>query len=63
MKRNRRRPRMGQREFGFVPETFNLFAQATLDGERLAREQAEAERAREIADATQAALFPTRKRR
>jgi hypothetical protein len=54
---------MGQREFGFVPQTFNLFGEATLDGERMAREQAEAEHAREIAERAQAALFPTRKRR
>ncbi len=63
MKRNRRRLPAKQREFGFVPETFNLFAEAALDGERMAREQAEADRARELAEAAQAALFPTRKRR
>jgi len=63
MKRNRRRLPAKQREFGFVPETFNLFAEAALDGERIAREQAEADQAREFAEAAQAALFPKRKRR
>jgi hypothetical protein len=63
MKRNRRRLPAKQREFGFAPETFNLFAEATLDGERMAREQAEADHARELAEAAQAALFPKRKRR
>jgi hypothetical protein len=29
------------REFGFTAETFNLFAEVTQDGERVAREQAE----------------------
>jgi hypothetical protein len=57
MKRNRRRLPVPQHEFGFTPDTFNLFAEATLDGERITREQAEAERARQLAEAAQAALF------
>jgi hypothetical protein len=55
-KRNRRRQHIPQHEFGFTPDTFNLFAEATLDGERITREQAEADRARRMAEAAQAAL-------
>ena len=57
MKRNRRHLPIPQHEFGFVPDTFTLFAEATLDGERITREQAEAERARRLAEEAQAALF------
>ena len=46
-----------QHEFGFVPTTFSLFSEATLDGERLSREQAEMLAARQHADQAQAALF------
>jgi hypothetical protein len=62
-KRTRRRLHIPQHEFGFTPDTFNLFAEATLDGERITREQAEADRTRRLADAAQAALFtpPPRK--
>ena len=55
-KRTRPRLHIPQHEFGFAPDTFNLFAEATLDGERITREQAEADRARQIADTAQAAL-------
>jgi hypothetical protein len=55
-KRNRRRLHIPQHEFGFTPDTFNLFAEATLDGERITREQAEAAHARQTAEAAQAAL-------
>ena len=63
MKRNRRHLPIPQHEFGFVPDTFTLFAEDTLDGERITREQAEAERARRRAENAQAALFtpPPRK--
>jgi hypothetical protein len=57
-KRNRRLP-IPQHEFGFAPQAFNLFQETTLDGERLAREGAEADRARKIAADAQAAMFPT----
>ena len=57
MKRNRRRLPIPQHEFGFVPDTFTLFAEDTLDGERITREQAEAERARRLTEQAQAALF------
>ena len=56
-KRTRRRLPIPQHEFGFTPDTFNLFAEATLDGERITREQAEADNARRMAEAAQAALF------
>ena len=62
MNRDRRRPRVGQREFGFVPKMFNLSAKATPDGGRIAREQAKADNARKVAEAKQARL-PKRKRR
>ena len=57
MKRNRRSLPIPQHEFGFTPDTFTLFADSTLDGERITRERAEAERAQSAADAAQAALF------
>ena len=55
-KRARRLP-IPQHEFGFVPDTFTLMQENGLDGDRLARERNEADRAREIAEAAQAALF------
>jgi len=57
MKRNRRRLPIPQREFGFVPDTFTLMQESGLDGDRLARERDEAERARSLAESAQAALF------
>jgi hypothetical protein len=57
MKRNRRLLPIPQREFFFVPDTFVLTGEEGLDGERLARERAEADRDREIARKAQAALF------
>ena len=59
-KRARRLP-IPQHEFGFVPDTFTLMQETDLDGDRLARERNEADRAREIAEAAQAALFTTTK--
>jgi hypothetical protein len=55
-KRARRLP-IPQHEFGFVPDTYTLMQETGLDGDRLARERNEADRAREIAEAAQAALF------
>ena len=49
-----------QHEFGFSSATFNLFAEVSLDGERIAREQAEAADRRRAADAAQAAFFTTK---
>jgi hypothetical protein len=63
MKRNRRRLQIPQHEFCFVPDTFGLIAESTLDGERLARERDEADRAQILAEKAQTALFipPPRK--
>jgi hypothetical protein len=63
MKRNRRRLPVPQHEFGFVPDTFTLMQETGLDGDRLARERDEADRARRLAEKAQAALFapPPRK--
>jgi len=58
-KRNRRRLHIPQHEFGFTPDTFNLFAESALDGERITRERDEADRARSQAEAGQARLFTT----
>jgi hypothetical protein len=59
MKRNNRRLPIPQHEFGFVPETFTLMQETGLDGDRLARERDEADRARILAEKAQTALFPT----
>ena len=56
MKRNRKRLPVPQREFGFTPDTFNLIAETGLDGDRITRERAESECARQLADAAQAAF-------
>ena len=57
MKRSKRRLPVPQHEFGFTPDTFSLFAEVGLDGERITREQTEAAQARRAAEATQAAFF------
>ena len=59
MKRNRRRLPVPQHEFGFTPDTFNLIAETGLDGERITRERGEADQARQLAEAAQAAFFTT----
>jgi hypothetical protein len=59
MKRSKRRLPIPQHEFGFVPATFGLVAETTLDGDRLAHERDEADRASALAKAAQAALFTT----
>jgi hypothetical protein len=56
MKRNRRRLPIPQHEFGFTPNTFNLMAETGLDGDRITRERAEADRARRRAEEAQAAF-------
>jgi hypothetical protein len=61
MKRNKRRLPLPQHEFGFTPDTFNLSAEVSLDGDRIAREQTEAEQTRLAAEAAQAALFTNQK--
>ena len=59
MKRNKRRLPLPHHEFGFTPDAFNLFAEVSLDGERITREQAEAAERRREAAAAQAAFFHT----
>ena len=60
MKRNKRRLPIPQHAFFFAPLAFNLFTDTTLDGERIARERAEADRARRAAESAQARLFTSR---
>jgi hypothetical protein len=57
MKRTKRRLQLPQHEFGFVPDTFTLTRETGQDGDRLARERDEADRARRRAEAAQAAFF------
>lgn len=61
MKRSKRRLPIPQHEFGFTPDTFNLMQETTLDGERIARERAEAECARQLAETAQPALFAAKR--
>ena len=65
MKRSRRRLPIPQHEFSFAADSFRLFSEEGQDGERLARERDEADRARALAEKAQAALFspPPRKHR
>jgi hypothetical protein len=55
--RRARRVPIPQHEFCFVPDTFTLMQETGLDGDRVARERNEADRARNIAQAAQEALF------
>ena len=57
MKRRKYRLPIPQHEFGFTPDAFNLMAETGLDGERLARERAEADHARRLAETAQSGLF------
>ncbi len=57
MKRHRRRLPIPQHEFAFAPLAFNLYQESTQDGDRLARERAESDRARRAAAAAQPRLF------
>ena len=58
MKRRKPLP-IPQNEFGFAPNTFNLFGDCTNDGERIAREREQAERERQLAEMAQTPLFQT----
>jgi hypothetical protein len=58
MKRRKPLP-IPQNEFGFTPNTFNLFGDCASDGERIVREREQAERERQLAEAAQTALFQT----
>ena len=60
MKLRRRPLPIPQNEFGFAPDTFNLFAESGLDGERITREQSEAQHRRQLADAAQHRLFTSK---
>jgi len=60
MKRKGRLP-IPQWEFGFTTDTFNLFQESALDGDRIAREQEQSERARELAEKAQRSLFRRKK--
>ena len=51
-----------QSEFGFAPDTFNLFQEIGQDGDRIARERTDADQARQLAEKAQTRLF-TRKER
>ena len=57
MRSTRRRLPIPQHEFGFTPDTFRLMQDTAADGERIARERAEAEQARRLADSAQDLLF------
>ena len=56
MKRTQRRLPIPQWEFGFTLATFNLMFETGLDGDRITRERAEADRARRDAETAQIAL-------
>ena len=57
MRRNKRPLPIPQHEFGFTPHAFNLIQDTGLDGDRLTREQAEAQHRRQLAEQAQARLF------
>jgi hypothetical protein len=57
MRRSTRRLPIPQHEFGFARSAFNLIQETGFDGERIAREREEAERARHLADKAQPVLF------
>jgi hypothetical protein len=57
--KNRKPLPIPQHEFGFTPDTFTLFSELGVDGERITREREQSEQARRTADAAQASLFAT----
>jgi len=59
MKRRKRPLPIPQKEFGFAPRAFNLAIENTLDGERITRERAEADRAQAITDGVQVDITTT----
>ena len=61
MKRTKRPLPIPQYEFAFAAVAFNLFSEVTLDGERIAREQVEAEHACCQAEAAQGSLLSARR--
>jgi hypothetical protein len=56
MKRAHRRLPVPQHEFRFAVETFRLFAESGVDGERITLERAEADKARRLAESSQTSL-------
>jgi hypothetical protein len=62
MKRSTRRLPIPQHEFGFAPDTFNLIQDSAPDSERIARELAETDKARALAEQAQAGLFTGKER-
>ena len=60
MRLSKRRLPVPQWEFSFTQDTFNLFAESALDGERITREREETDRARLMGEAEQAGLFTTK---
>ncbi len=46
-----------QFEFGFSREAFNLITETGIDGDRVARERAEADESKRLAEQDQASLF------
>jgi hypothetical protein len=63
MRISRRRLPIPQHEFGFTPDTFNLIVETGLDGDRIAREREEADRARCLAEEAQAGLFTAKSKK
>ena len=59
MKRRKPMP-IPQWEFGFTADSFNLIQETGFDGERIAREKEEMEKARKKSDVAQTALFTCR---
>ena len=57
MRTTKKRLPIPQHEFGFTADTFRLFSETGVDGERISRERDQAEQARREADAAQVTLF------
>jgi hypothetical protein len=57
MRTSRKRLPIPQHEFGFTADTFRLFSETGLDGDRLAREREQIDEARRRAEQAQAPLF------
>ena len=57
MRTTKKRLPIPQHEFGITADTFRLFTETGVDGERISRERAEVEEARRTAEKAQASLF------
>jgi len=60
MKQRKQLP-IPQKEFGFTSDTFNLFQECAVDGDRIAKEQAQSALARQLAEKAQRRLFKNKK--